>query len=121
MAYGGTVFLDEVSGMSRTLQSRLLRVLQERQVRPVGGTRFLDVDVRIVAASNQDLEEACRQGSFRQDLYYRLNVISIALPPLRVREGDIELLACKFLQRCMSRHEMAPDVKPYFDPTALQL
>jgi two-component system response regulator AtoC len=121
MAHGGTVFLDEVSGMTPTLQTRLLRVLQERQVRPVGGTRFLDVDVRIVAASNQDLEEACRRGAFRQDLYYRLNVISVALPPLRAREGDIELLADEFLQRCMSRNGMPSDVKPYFDPTVLQL
>ncbi|HJU04062.1 MAG TPA: sigma-54 dependent transcriptional regulator [Nitrospiraceae bacterium] len=121
MAHGGTVFLDEVSGMSPSLQSRLLRVLQERQVRPVGGTRFLDLDVRIVAASNQDLEEACRRGSFRQDLYYRLNVISLALPPLRARDGDIELMAGEFLQRCMSQHETAIGAKPYFDPTTLQL
>lgn len=86
VAAGGTVFLDEVSGMSQTLQSRLLRVLQERQMRRVGGIRFLDVDVRVIAASNQDLEAACRRGEFREDLYYRLNVIPIVLPPLRSRK-----------------------------------
>lgn len=103
VAAGGTVFLDEVSGMSQTLQSRLLRVLQERQMRRVGGIRFLDVDVRVIAASNQDLEAACRRGEFREDLYYRLNVIPIVLPPLRHREGDILLLAREFLRRFMTQ------------------
>ena len=69
LAHGGTVFLDEVSAMSPMLQSRLLRVIQERQVRPLGGLRFLDIDVRVVAASNHDLEEACREGNFRHDLF----------------------------------------------------
>ncbi|MER3424881.1 MAG: hypothetical protein C4293_18325 [Nitrospiraceae bacterium] len=119
MADGGTVFLDEVSGMSHSLQSRLLRVLQERQIRPVGAIRFIDVDVRVVAASNQDLDQACLRGDFRQDLYYRLNVIQISLPPLRMREGDIPLLACEFLKRCRNRNG-ASDA-PRFDETALQL
>ena len=101
IASGGTVFIDEVSGMSQILQSRLLRVLQERQVRRVGGIRFTDVDVRVIAASNQDLEAACRRGEFREDLYYRLNVIPITLPPLRSRDGDIPLLAKEFLRRFM--------------------
>lgn len=100
IAEGGTVFLDEVSAMSDILQSRLLRVLQERQVRRVGGTRFLNIDVRIVAASNRDLAEASRSEQFRHDLYYRLNVIQITLPPLRAREGDLPLLAKTFLARC---------------------
>lgn len=99
IAHGGTIFLDEVSSMSEALQSRLLRVLQERQVRRVGGTRFMDIDVRIVAASNQDLEEASRSDNFRSDLYYRLNVIQIVLPPLRERKSDIPLLANALLAR----------------------
>jgi two-component system response regulator AtoC len=103
LAHGGTVFLDEVSAMSPMLQSRLLRVIQERQVRPLGGTRFLDIDVRVVAASNHDLAEACRRGEFRHDLYYRLNVIQIQLPPLRERAGDVTLLAESFLKNYADR------------------
>ena len=117
VANGGTVFLDEVSGMSPKLQARLLRVLQERQVRRVGGTRFANVDVRVIAASNQDLEDLCRQGTFREDLYYRLNVIPIALPPLRSRDRDILLLANEFVTRFVQR--VRPDVisLPTLDPS----
>lgn len=97
VANGGTVFLDEVAGMSLTLQSRLLRVLQERQARRVGGTRFLNVDIRVISASNKDLEEGVKNGSFRADLFYRLNVILMNLPPLRARNGDISMLAAHFL------------------------
>ncbi len=121
IAAGGTVFLDEASGMSQTLQSRLLRVLQERQMRRVGGTRFMDVDVRVIAASNQDLEEACRRGEFREDLYYRLNVIPIALPPLRSREGDIPLLAREFLRRFMKQQGPGVAFVPDLDPSATDL
>lgn len=121
VAAGGTVFLDEVSGMSQTLQSRLLRVLQERQMRRVGGIRFLDVDVRVIAASNQDLEAACRKGEFREDLYYRLNVIPIVLPPLRSREGDIPILAQEFLRRFMKQQGAAIGSVPNLDPTATEL
>ena len=121
MAQGGTVFLDEVSGMSQNLQARLLRVLQERQVRRVGGTRLVDVDVRVIAASNQDLEQACRQGTFREDLYFRLNVIPVALPPLRAREGDIRLLAREFLGRFSRRSGLAPDLTPDLSPEVMEL
>lgn len=121
VAAGGTVFLDEVSGMSQTLQSRLLRVLQERQMRRVGGIRFLDVDVRVIAASNQDLESACRRGEFREDLYYRLNVIPIVLPPLRTREGDILLLAREFLRRFMKQQRLGLAFVPELDPSATDL
>ena len=121
IAAGGTVFLDEVSGMSQTLQSRLLRVLQERQLRRVGGIRFMDVDVRVIAASNQDLEEACRRGEFREDLYYRLNVVPIALPPLRSREGDIPLLAQEFLRRFMKQQGPGVAFVPELDPFATDL
>lgn len=118
-AHGGTVFSDEVSGMSHTLQSRLLRVLQERQFRRVGGTCYTTVDVRIIAASNRDLGEAQKRGEFREDLYYRLNVIPIVLPPLREREGDVEVLAHEFLQRFMRRHRMDTGSVPAFEPASL--
>jgi two-component system response regulator AtoC len=121
VANGGTVFLDEVSEMSPTLQSRLLRILQERHVRRVGGTRYADIDVRVIAASNRDLEEACRNGLFREDLYYRLNVIPIVLPPLRERKGDVEVLAQAFLRRFMERKGCASDDTVEFDPVALSL
>ncbi len=118
-AHGGTVFLDEVSGMSQTLQSRLLRVLQERQFRRVGGTRYIDIDVRVIAASNRDLAEAQKKGEFREDLYYRLNVIPIVLPPLREREGDVEVLAREFLQRFMQQHRTDTGIMATFEPAAI--
>jgi len=97
-AIGGTLFLDEIGELSITLQSKLLRVLQERQVRRVGGRRLLDVDVRIISATNQNLEDAIGKGRFREDLFYRLNVISIPLPPLRERKDDIPLLTNHYLK-----------------------
>ncbi len=96
-ASGGTIFLDEIGDMQATLQAKLLRVLEERSVRRVGGNRDLPVDIRVIAATNRDLEERIRAGSFRQDLDYRLNVVPIHLPPLRERHGDIGLLAKFFL------------------------
>ncbi|MDO9119090.1 MAG: sigma-54 dependent transcriptional regulator [Nitrospira sp.] len=119
VANRGTVFLDEVSGMSQTLQSRLLRVLQERHVRRVGGTRYADIDVRVIAASNRDLEDACRKGEFRDDLFYRLNVIPILLPPLREREGDVQVLAQEFLTRFRGRGGEGAEAEPSFDPAAM--
>jgi len=99
LADGGTVFLDEIGEISQELQTRLLRFLQERDFERVGGNQRLRVDVRIVAATNRNLEQAVGDGSFRQDLYHRLNVIPIALPPLRDRKEDIEHLAAHFLRR----------------------
>ncbi|HEV7590987.1 MAG TPA: sigma-54 dependent transcriptional regulator, partial [Longimicrobium sp.] len=98
-AKGGTFFLDEVGEMSPATQVKLLRVLQEREVIPVGATETIPVDVRIVAATNRDLDEEIRRGGFRSDLFYRLNVITLHLPPLRERADDVPLLAAYFLQR----------------------
>jgi two-component system response regulator HydG len=102
-ARGGTFFLDEVGEMPPSLQIKLLRVLQEREVIPVGATETIPVDVRIVAATNRDVEEEVRRGNFRSDLFYRLNVIAMDLPPLRERRDDLVLLIDAFLQ------EMATD------------
>lgn len=98
-ANGGTVFLDEIGDMSTALQARLLRVLQEKTVEPVGGQKRVEVDIRIVAATNQPLEELMNQGKFRSDLFYRLNAIEIALPPLRERKADIPEFVRYFITR----------------------
>jgi DNA-binding NtrC family response regulator len=95
----GTLFLDEIGELPLGLQVKLLRSLQERQIRRVGGTSLIDVDVRVVSATNRDLRDAAQKGQFRDELYYRVNVIEIRLPPLRERAGDVRLLAHAFLKR----------------------
>ena len=99
MADGGTLFLDEIGEISLKTQIDLLRVLQEKNFRRLGGTDMIKVDVRIISATNRDLQEAIAQGLFRSDLYYRLNVVNVHLPPLRERKEDIPLLAKHFLKR----------------------
>jgi transcriptional regulator with PAS, ATPase and Fis domain len=98
LAHGGTLFLDEIAEMSTKLQVKLLRVLQERQFEPVGSDGAVQVDVRVVTATNRDLRVAVREGKFREDLFYRLNVVPLELPPLRERDADIALLIRHFLE-----------------------
>jgi DNA-binding NtrC family response regulator len=99
MAEGGTVFLDEVGELPVDLQAKMLRAIQEKEIRPVGGTRRMPINVRILAATNRDLEQAVTQGAFRRDLYFRLNVLSLRIPALRERRQDIPLLIAHFLDR----------------------
>ncbi len=99
VAHRGTLFLDEIAELPMALQVKLLRALQERQIRRVGGTALVDVDVRVVSATNRDLREAVAKGQFREELYYRVNVIAIQLPPLRARRGDVTLLVHAFLRK----------------------
>nr|WP_315426176.1 sigma 54-interacting transcriptional regulator [uncultured Albidiferax sp.] len=117
-ADGGSLFLDEIGDMPPALQVKLLRVLQERQVRPVGAQQSIAVDVRILSATHRDLDAALAQGDFREDLYYRLNVVTLTLPPLAERREDIALLAQHFLQRLATKYS-----KPLkgFAPDALSL
>jgi DNA-binding NtrC family response regulator len=108
VANGGTLFLDEIGNMGMDTQAKILRVLQDRRFTPLGGTQETQVDVRIVAATNVDLRNAVRDGKFRDDLFYRLNVISIDLPPLRGRREDIPLLVNRFLDHFSKENEMEP-------------
>jgi DNA-binding NtrC family response regulator len=103
-AHGGTLFLDEVGDMTPAVQAKLLRVLQEREVTRVGGAHGIPVDVRVVAATNRDLDAAVRDGRFREDLYFRLNVVAVAVPALAERTGDVPLLAQHFLARFAAKH-----------------
>jgi len=118
LADGGTLFMDEVAEMSQGLQVKLLRVLQEMEFERVGGTRTIKVDVRVVAASNRDLKEEVEAGRFREDLFYRLNVVHLHLPPLRQRQEDIPLLAAHFIKKYVQ--ENLRD-KTRITPEALQV
>ena len=104
-AEGGTVFLDEIGDMPLPLQVKLLRVLQDKEIRPIGTTQTIPVDVRIISATHRNLEEAIKAGSFREDLYYRLNVVSFALPALSERREDIPVLATHFLNQLVDRYK----------------
>jgi Nif-specific regulatory protein len=107
----GSIFLDEISSMSERLQVKLLRVLQEREFERVGESKTIRVDVRVIAATNESLEDAIEQGRFREDLYYRLNVWPIVLPPLRERRDDVEVLARHFLERFSKENQLpTPEV-----------
>ena len=99
IAHGGTVFLDEIAELPVDLQSKLLRAIQEKEIRPVGSTKSIPINVRILAATNRDLETAVQDGKFRKDLYFRLNVVTLKIPPLRERKQDIPLLVGHFLER----------------------
>ena len=116
-ADGGTIFLDEIATASPSLQVKLLRVLQDREFEPVGGNTTHRVDTRLILATNEDLEELVRQGKFRQDLYYRINVITITQPPLRDRIGDIPLLVDHYLEEMNERN--GKNVRR-FDDSAIQ-
>jgi transcriptional regulator with GAF, ATPase, and Fis domain len=108
LANGGTIFLDEIGDMSPNLQVKLLRVLQDRTFEPVGSSQTVKVDVRVIAATNQRLEQAIREKRFREDLYYRLNVIPIEVPPLRDRREDIPLLVSHFLNGATEEKKLGP-------------
>jgi len=117
-ATGGTVFLDEIGDMPVALQAKLLRVLQDHEVRPVGATQVISVDVRIISATHKDLVQSVADGSFREDLYYRLNVVSLTIPPLRERREDIPLLAHHFLRTLREKHKHRAKE---FSPEAMEM
>jgi len=116
-AHRSTLLLDEIAEMPFALQAKLLRVLQEREIQRLGGCEVIPVDVRVLAASNADLEERVRQGRFREDLYYRLNVVPIHLPPLAQRPGDIPLLATHFVEKICQRENLPPK---FISPAAME-
>jgi transcriptional regulator with GAF, ATPase, and Fis domain len=117
LADGGTLFLDEISELSLAVQVKLLRVLQEREFERVGGTKTIEVDIRLIAACNCDLVKRVESGSFRSDLYYRLNVVPLVLPPLRQRHDDIPLLAAHFAAKAAEKHGRTP---PELDPALIE-
>ncbi|HBS25707.1 MAG TPA: two-component system response regulator GlrR, partial [Gammaproteobacteria bacterium] len=118
-ANGGTLFLDEIGDMPLEFQAKLLRVLQEGEVRPVGATQLIPVDVRVISATHADLDEAINADTFREDLYYRLNVVMLELPPLSERREDIQLLANHFLSDLRQRSESC--VAKSFSPESMEV
>jgi len=112
LAHGGTIFLDEVGDIPPAMQAKLLRVLQERRFERVGGTESIEVDVRVIGASNRSLQKLVQEGKFREDLYYRLNVVKLELPPLRERREDIPLLAAYFAQKYARQGESRMQIPP---------
>ncbi len=114
LAHGGTIFLDEIGDMSLDMQVKLLRVLQERTVDPIGGSRQVQVDVRVVAATHRDLETEIEAGRFREDLYYRLNVLPVVTPPLRDRPDDVPELLTFFAKKCANYGKLPIRFKPDF-------
>ncbi len=117
-AEGGTIFLDELTNISLSMQTKLLRFLQDHEIKRVGGTESIRVDVRIIGATNQPLELLVKDGTFREDLFYRLNVVTITLPPLRERKEDIPLLANHFLQKFSEEYQKSIS---YISPEALEV
>jgi two-component system NtrC family response regulator len=115
VAHGGTIFLDEIGDISPAMQAKLLRVLQDRSFERVGGTETISVDVRVLAATNRDLKKRVGEGKFRDDLYYRLNVVSITLPPLRERRADVRPLAEHFLREIRPAARFAPETIPVLE------
>lgn len=117
IADGGTLFLDEIGVTPRSIQAKLLRAIQEKEFKRVGGTKDIKIDVRIIAATNKNLKEAIKDGSFREDLFYRLNIVSIDMPPLRERKEDIpqlvEFLIQKFTQRTGTKKEVSPETMKF--------
>ncbi|MFT6254017.1 MAG: two-component system response regulator GlrR [Granulosicoccus sp.] len=116
MANGGTLFLDEIGDMSLEFQAKLLRALEEREIRPVGSNQVIPIDVRVICATHQQLDKAVAAGSFREDLYYRLHVVSLEIPPLKQRREDIPLLVNYFLQKNVTKDE----AKSRFTPEAMR-
>lgn len=117
IANGGTILLDEIGEMPVKLQSKLLRVLQEKEITRIGGTKPIKLDIRVIASTNQNIEEQIKKGSFREDLYYRLNVIPVKIPPLRERKSDIALLAYNFLEKFTKRYDKHKE----FDASAIEV
>jgi len=106
IASGGTIFLDEIGDMDKAMQAKLLRVLQEQEIERIGGIEPIKINVRVIAATNSPLEKMMEEGDFRRDLYYRLNVITVVLPPLRQRKGDIPLLVEHFTEKISQKYDL---------------